>query len=338
MTHPLRTFSCLATAFAVMAWAMVWAAPARAADPIFPIGSRLGMVPPAGMVPSKAFEGFADPDKNAAILLATFPAAAYAQLDKTMVPDALKNQGIAAAKRVPIELPIGKGFLLSGEQTAGSAHYQKWLLIAAASDLTVLVTVQVPEGDPGYPDKAIQDSLATLAVRAKVPDAEQLSLLPFIVGNLAGFRIDNVLPGRAVMLGDPPADKTASTAKSQTSSSATDAAKVPVITRMLIAALPGGPDTAGDQDNFARVLFDQIAGIREVQVQDAEPLRINGQSGYQTIAKAKDVQSDADMMVVQWLRFGTGGFMQMIGMAPAATWPDALTRLRTVRDGISSRE
>jgi hypothetical protein len=39
-------------------------------------------------------------------------------------------------------------------------------------------------------------------------------------------------------------------------------------------------------------------------------------------------------MVAQWLRFGTGGFMQMIGMAKADGWPTALTRLRAVRDGI----
>jgi hypothetical protein len=39
-------------------------------------------------------------------------------------------------------------------------------------------------------------------------------------------------------------------------------------------------------------------------------------------------------MVAQWLRFGSGGFMQMIGIAKADGWPAALTRLRTVRDSI----
>ena len=45
-----------------------------------------------------------------------------------------------------------------------------------------------------------------------------------------------------------------------------------------------------------------------MRIQDAEPLRIDGQSGYQTLAKAKDAQGDTDIMVVQWLRFGTGGY------------------------------
>ena len=70
-----------------------------------------------------------------------------------------------------------------------------------------------------------------------------------------------------------------------------------------------------------------------MRIQDAEPLRINGQSGYQTLAKAKDAQG-ADLMVVQWLRFGTGGYMQMIGIAHADLWPGMLTQLRQVRDSI----
>jgi hypothetical protein len=42
-------------------------------------------------------------------------------------------------------------------------------------------------------------------------------------------------------------------------------------------------------------------------------------------------------MVAQWLRFGTGGFMQMIGMAKVDVWTTVLTRLRAVRDGIQPK-
>ena len=200
--HSIRASAYLAAVFAIV----VWAVPAFAADPIFPVGSRIGLVPPPGMVPSSTFEGFADTGKNAAILLATFPAEAYDQLDKTMVPELLKKQGIDIAKREPFKLTLGKAFLLSGEQATHDARYRKWLLIAAVSDLTALVTVQVPANDTTYPDKAVRDALATLTVRATVPDAERLSLLPFKVGNLAGFRIENVLPGRALMLVDAPSE------------------------------------------------------------------------------------------------------------------------------------
>ena len=71
--------------------------------------------------------------------------------------------------------------------------------------------------------------------------------------------------------------------------------------------------------------FAEIGGIRDVRITMSEPLRIGGQSGYQTMAGAKDTRSGADVMVVQWLRFGSGGFLQMTGIARADTWTSTLS-------------
>jgi len=324
-THSIRACAYVAAALAVI----VLALPARAADPVFPAGSRIGLVPPVGMVLSQAFAGFADPNKDAAILLVTFPAVAYEQLDKSMVPAELKKQGIDINNREPIEFGFGKGFVLSGKQTTDKGRYRKWLLVAAASDVTALVTVQVPDADATYSDKAVHDALASLTLRASVPDAERLSLLPFKVGNLAGFHIDDVMPGRALMLVDaPPQQGNAPPQQGK------DASAPAQSTHFLIAAMPGGPGEDGNRDNFAQATFDQIGGIKDVQIQDTESLRIDNQPGYETLAKAKDGKTDTDIMVVQWLRFGTGGYMQMVGVARADEWPNVFTRLRTVRDSV----
>jgi hypothetical protein len=116
-----------------------------------------------------------------------------------------------------------------------------------------------------------------------------------------------------------------------------NADQVPLNARLLIAALSGGPTEPDDRANFARIAFDSIGGIREVHVQMSEPLRIGGQPGFQTLAKAKDDKTGADIMVVQWLRFGTGAFMQMVGIARAEVWSDEFPRLRTVRDSVDPR-
>jgi hypothetical protein len=182
----------------------------------------------------------------------------------------------------------------------------------------------------------MRDAIATLVMRDSVPDAEQMSLVPFTISDLAGFHIDEVLPGRALMLVDKPADTASSQAGSKDGKDQNkDAATLNA--RLFIAAMPGGPAEPPDRSNFARSLFQQIVGIKEVQVQDAEPLRIGSQQGFETLAKAKDMQSDADVMVVQWLRFGSSGFLQMIGIARADAWPTVFNRLRTVRDNINPR-
>ncbi|MGA9008703.1 MAG: hypothetical protein WB495_17945, partial [Xanthobacteraceae bacterium] len=250
---------------------------ARAADPIFPIGSRLGIVPPPGMVQSHNFVGFEDPEKNAAILFTTLPAQAYDSLDKTMVPDVMKKDGIGVEKREPIQLSFGKGFILSGTQATDKERYRKWLVVAAAGNVTALITAQVPDQDTAYPEKAMREALATLVMRDSVPDAEQLSLMPFTIGDMAGFRIDEVLPGRAIMLVDKPADAAPAQAKDQSQNQSKDAKDqskdAPILNaRLFIAAMPGGPAEPGDRSNFARNTFQQVVGIKDVHIQDAEPL------------------------------------------------------------------
>jgi hypothetical protein len=291
---------------------------AQAADPIFPVGSRVGLVPPAGMVVSKGFLGFEDVAKDSAMLIAAQPPAAFPEIEKSLATDELNKNGITVDNREEIKFDFGKGTLVIGKQTADKTRYRKWLLNVQTNDLTALVNVQVPEQETAYSDETIRASLATLAVRASIPDAEKLSLLPFTLDDLAGFHVENVLPGRAVMLIDTPDGMPTNNFD----------------VRMFVAAFDGGPAENDDHAQFARMTFGQIVGIKDVQITMSEPLRIGGGSGYQTTAQAKDMKTGDDIMVAQWLRFGTGGFLQMIGMAKADGWPAALTRLRAVRDGI----
>jgi hypothetical protein len=324
--HPIRCAAGFAAAFAVL---LILAMPARAADPTYPAGSRIGLVPPHGMELSTRFAGFEDAERKTAIILATFPGDAFEQLDKSMTPETLKKQGFDIEGREPFEAKAGKGFLLVGRQMLDQTPIRKYMFVAPAGDITAIATVQTPEHENFYADADVRAALATLTARTNIPDAERMSLVPFTVGNLAGFRIDDVLPGRAMMLIDTPAqgssDKPADPSKHETNA------------RFLIAAQQGGPDQFKDHDSFARETFNQIGGIVNVRVVDAEPLRIAGQSGYETLANAKDPENGDDLKVVQWLRFGSGGYLQMVGVARAALWGDMFTRMRTVRDSIDAK-
>jgi hypothetical protein len=311
----------LACFFLCFVLAPILAPAAQAADPIFPVGSRVGLVPPAGMVVSKGFLGFEDVAKDSAILIAAQPPAAFPEIEKSLATDVLKKNGITVDNREEMKFDFGKGTLVVGKQTADKTRYRKWLLNVQTADLTALVNVQIPEQETTYTDAVVRAALATLAVRATIPDAEKLSLLPFTFADLAGFHVENVLPGRAVLLVDTP------------DGVPTDNFSV----RMFVGAFDGGPAEKDDHAQFARMTFGQIVGIKDVQITMSEPLRMGGQSGFQTTAQAKDVKTGDDIMVAQWLRFGTGGFMQMIGMAKASVWTTALTRLRAVRDGIQLR-
>src|SRR5688572_4593229 len=84
---------------------------ARAADVVYPLGSRIGLIPPSGMVTSRTFFGYEGSANNVGIILATLPADAYAELEKTITADALKKQGVTLEARETLSLAAGKAFL-----------------------------------------------------------------------------------------------------------------------------------------------------------------------------------------------------------------------------------
>jgi hypothetical protein len=276
------------------------------------------------MVTSKSFYGYEDPENNAAIILLALPAQAYADLDRSVSADTLKQQGLTFETREAMPLSTGEAFLVVGHHEVDNVKIRKWILVAASSSLTALVTVQIPDAAKAlYPDAAIRAALATLAIRTTVPADEQLSLLPFKVSELAGFRVAGIIPGRAVMLGD-----------------AADASGLPGAINephIFVAISPGGPTQSSDRDAFARDVFATIPNLRDIRITTSEPLRIGGQQGHQILANAKDPIGTTELTVMQWLRFGGGAYLQMVGVARTDAWKDAYPRFRSVRDGIETR-
>jgi hypothetical protein len=324
----IATWLGLAALMALTAFAI----PAQSAEPaaVFPPTSRVGIVPPPSMTLSKQFPGFVDPEKNAGIMISTLPAGAYADMEKTITDDALKQRGITVDKRESMQLGIGKGDLVIGTQLApDNTPYRKWLLLVPTTDLVAALTVQVPKGDSTYTDSVIRAALASLTLRANVPEAEFLSVLPFKVGDFAGYHIGNVMPGRALLLIDGP-DTPHMVATGGLPEFEFNA-------RCIIAMMPGAPKDPEQRAAYARDAFDAIAGIKDAQITMAEAVNINNEKGFETVASAKDAGTGAPLMVVQWLRFGDVNSLQMVGVSRAEIWDTELARLRAMRDSIQMR-
>src|SRR6266446_1219174 len=252
--------------------------PAAAADPVFPVGSRMGFVPPPGFVASKRFPGFENPDSRSSIVMATLPPQAYANLEASMAPEAL-------------------------------------------------VAVLVPESAlKTYSDDVIRASLSSLAVRATVPLDEQIALVPFKLTDLSGLRPVRVLGNTGVVLTDGAKD--APTPSDQ-----------PMFAVMIGQ---GGPEQATDRVNFARNLFAGLSDVKDVHIINGsgDMLRLGGGTlvTHELQAEAKEAFTDTPVKLVQWVRFGSGSFIRMLGIARADQWPAAFPHFRAVRDGVAPRE
>ena len=298
------------------------AAPAQAADVVYPAGSRVGLTPPPGMTISQNFAGFEDRDKRVALVIVALPAAAYPEIDKSTTPESLQKQGVTLEAREDITHPLGKAFLILGNQQIEGQRIRKWILLVSAGELTALITAQVPESaQSAYPDAAIRAALMTASVRPTVPVEEQLGLLPFRVSELAGFKVGGVIAGRAVMLTDGKPDPSVKG----------------IDTHILIAIAVGAPAQAADRGRFAHEVFEGVPNLKDIRINSSESLRIGGVQGHQIMARGRDSATGDEVTIVQWLRFGGSAYLHLVGVAKSDGWTQAYARFRQVRDGIELR-
>jgi hypothetical protein len=300
--------------------------PASAADPVFPLGSRMGFVPPAGFVVSKRFPGFEHPDTKSWIALASLPTQAYGELEASISPEALKKQGVTEDKRETLAITNGKALLVTGnEQDQEGKKIRKWMFLGQVPEGIALVSVIVPEsGLKTISDAMIRTSLASLAIRPTVPMGELVSLMPFKLNDMSGLHPVRVLGNTGVVL--TYGDKESATPTDQ-----------PFFAVMIGQ---GGPEQAPDRANFARNLFTGLGDVKDVHIVSGDMLRLGGGTlaTHELQAEAKEAFSDTPLKLVQWVRFGSGSFIRMLGISRADQWTTAFPHFRAVRDGVAPQD
>jgi hypothetical protein len=107
---------------------------------------------------------------------------------------------------------------------------------------------------------------------------------------------------------------------------------------MILGLIGATPQQADDRARFAQEAALQIPGVRESRVTMSEPIRINGQQGFETRIDGVSGKDKTPVTVVQWIRFSSGGAsLRIIASAPRDQWSAAFTRFRAVRDGIQPK-
>jgi hypothetical protein len=301
---------------------LAWAAPAPAADAVFPPASHIGLVAPATMKPSQNFRGFEDREASASILILELPPQAYANVEKQLTTESLKKDGMVEEKRETVTLNGAKGLLIAGAQEADNKKYHKWLLLASWPEGASLIAFQVPEESRSkYPEASVRAALLSVKLRPVVPVDEQLGLVPIRFDELSGMRPFRVLGNSSVFLTEGATDP-----------------KEPAAQPLLIVSVgPGGPEQSSDRANFARQLFSGLNDFKDLRIVGSDILKLDNLQTYEIQGEAKDPKSDAPMKLVQWVRFGNGAFIRFVGIARADAWSGAFPKFRAVRDGTKPR-
>jgi hypothetical protein len=317
---------------AILACGLLQPHMALASDPVFPLGSHIGLTPPPGMTPSQVFPGFEDRQNAVMIQLSELPPPAYEAFLQSMNRGEINLPGVSNARREILITQGGGAHLVVGDQEAEGRKFRKWLLVTRQTissekiglTLAFVVTVQVPESaQSAYPDDVIRKSLATVTLRSEIPGEEVLGTLPLKLNELAGFTtVRPLVPGRAVVLSEVPLGNVEPTDK-------------PFVT---LSVSPGkSPEEPDERRKFSEQLLRGIQGYRDLKTVFAEQLRLNNQYVYEIRLEGKYEKTGGDMVLVQWVRFGRQGFVRLVGISPKEEWGKNFPRFRAVRDGIENR-
>jgi hypothetical protein len=294
------------------------AVPASAAEPIFPPGVRVGLVPPEGLAVAKNFPGFVSGDNSVRVMLTELPAAAFGEVEAA----AKTGASVGAIRPQSIETAAGTAYFTVETAQDGATAVRRYSMILRGEQFSGYVAVQVPDAAPDYSEDAVRRMFATAAVRNDVPLDEQLGLMPFKITELGNFRTVRALaPGAVILLADD--DGSAGIESSPF---------------MVIGLIPAKLASNDDRGRLAQQAARTIPGLREARITMSEPIRIDGAPGFETRIDAVSGKNDTPVTVVQWLRFGaTDTALRIIGSASREAWPSAFPRFRAVRDGIAPR-
>ena len=295
---------------------------AFAAEPVFPPGSHVGLVPPPGMTASERFQGFEDSARGAMVLVSELSAQSYERVEKEFSEEQMRAGGMEPLSRETVATPGGPALLIGARQTENGIVVRKWALLARAADLTAVVIATTPEAArDAYPDAALRAALATTVMRAKLSADEMLAVLPYRLGDLGGFRPLRANPNGTAVFTLGPNDTTLP-------------AEQPYF---MIAPRAIEPPPPAERDLYARRALMAFLNRPDLRIVSSESIRLSGAQAHEIVVESEDRQTKEPLMMVQWLRFGSGGMLQMFGMARKDQWADALPRMRALRDGFARR-
>jgi hypothetical protein len=295
------------------------AAQAVQAEPTFPPAGRIGLEVPADLKVSSQFPGFEDPDRKVTVEALDAPFAGYDRIVGSLFAD---SPGARDIKRESFPYRAGIGYLVSGDVTNDGTTVRLYFLVGSpiaspnADNFVAFVRVSVPESARSvYSDEVVRTMLASMTFR-DVPLEEQLGQLPYSINEFAGFRVFRVVAPTLLLI----------------DGAGTDLARQ---AHLIVAVGQGTAATPDDRARAARNLM-ATAPFRDITLQMAEPMRLAGAPAYEIRAQAQ-TGTGQPVTLVQWVRFGSAGYMKIVGVSPRDSWEQFFPRFRAVRDGIGSR-
>jgi hypothetical protein len=259
-------------------------------------GTRVSMPVPAGFTEATSFSGFQQAGTGSSVLVTELPAP-FAQVSSGMTAEQLGPRGMTLLSREPHPAAAPhEGLLVHLEQAAGGTVFRKWIVLLGNASATVLVTATFPAEHAGSLSAPLRS--AVLAARWTPQAAATPLPAGFTLTPPPGFAPAQQLQGTVVY----------------TPGGVSGAKGGP----LLVAGSSLGAADPGDLGRLSEQRLRQMALVRDVMPEPGKAVSVDGLEGHELVARARDRETGADVVLYQLLLRKPDGYLLVQGRAPAA--------------------
>jgi hypothetical protein len=305
--------------FGALLVAVASSATASAAELITPKGSRIGIEPPPGFVPSATFSGFIDPTDKASITLTELPApGGLDELRRGLSADAVAQHGMRLLATEKLDKLPYDNLAARAEQSVGDEVYDKWLLFFDGREFVGLVTVTVAKSSR-VTDAVVRTALESIRISAG-PSGDPVAALPFSIAPASRFKYRLPVGGRSLMLKETPPPPQGE-----------------IDDVMFVTTLAGDtPIAAADQRRFGEQQFLASRAIADKTIVSTKPVEIAGASGFEYLGQGKQASGRSRRYLVVVL-YPAGRPVVMMGSALSERFDEVLPEFHAMVESFRSK-
>lgn len=293
-----------------------------AGNTVFPQGSSFGLIPFDGATESDSFSGFIHLVDSRSVVIIEMPPEAWAEVYEAFSKKSnLLAQGITAKSIKDVTVNEMKALRISGTQTFEGKQIPKCILLVKGKSKVALFLAQIPMPKN---DSDACSMVQGVNERSSINLTQQLTALPFGLGDLGGMRPVVTMGGMSVVFTRGTKDKSISTEQP-----------------FLIIASSFSPAALNqNKHTLAKQLLETFAEHKIGKIESTKDLTIDGFPAVEIHARAKHIENpNVEVHIIQWMVYTPdGNYVRLIGGAASDKWADTLPRLKIVRDGLDVRE
>ncbi|WP_285055388.1 hypothetical protein [Pedobacter ginsengisoli] len=257
-------------------------------------GTKCSLVPPAGFVPATSFNGFQHNESGSSIMI-TQMAGPYSKIVAGFVPENLAKQGMTMAKKEVVDFNGNKALSIKLSQKANGMDYLKEMLVIGNESTTVMVIGTYPETSKNM-EATIHKALFSTVYDEKKNDDPVAAANFTIDVTGSDFKIDKTMSGMVIYKMDD---------------------EIPSKKPTLLAGQSIGKVISTDLKQYAINRVKKLPDLQQAEIKAANPITIDGLSGYEIVALNKNKDDVAEQTYVAMLFKPDNGYFIIVGKAQA---------------------